>query len=151
MRLLDYYDDMSCVRSSLMAASISGLNPALTEWPTAKDSKCGLQSGRPMRRSEARSFGRMFPLFTTEAEEQMFSLVSKPTQVADDNLCRLVLTSLCNKLLEIDTKLENHGCTTSAVALDLNSGGGTDFDQTSFRLDKVSQVSLLEIFSAANG
>jgi hypothetical protein len=50
--LLGYYDDMSCVRSSLMAALISGLDPALTECPTAKDSKCGLFSGRPMRRSE---------------------------------------------------------------------------------------------------
>jgi hypothetical protein len=54
VRLLDYYDDdMSCVRSSLLAAVISGLDPALTEWPTTKDSKCGLLSGRPSRRSEA--------------------------------------------------------------------------------------------------
>jgi hypothetical protein len=94
---------------------------------------------------------KLFPPFTTEAEEQMFSLVSKPTHAADDNLCRLAFMSLHNKLPEIDAKLENHGPTTSAVQVDINIDGGTDFDKRSFRLDEVSRVSLFEIFHLSIG
>ncbi|KAF4637970.1 hypothetical protein G7Y89_g97 [Cudoniella acicularis] len=61
-------------------------------------------------------------------------------------LCRLVLMSLRNKLPEIDSKLENQGPTTCAVAVKFNRDGSTDTAQSGFRIDRIPQVSVWETF-----
>jgi hypothetical protein len=59
--------------------------------------------------------------------------------------------SLRNKLPEIDAKLENHGSSTSAVAVNFHEDGATDLDQTKFRLDLGQKVSLSEMFLLSMG
>ncbi|KAF2661048.1 HET-domain-containing protein [Lophiostoma macrostomum CBS 122681] len=61
-------------------------------------------------------------------------------------LCRLVVMSLRNKLPDIDAKLKHDQNTFRTVQLSFNDDGATDTNTSSFKINTIERVSLLETF-----
>ena len=118
-----------------------------------------IEARRAIIASPVREFCSSCGVVTIEAIRVGFRISNsfEGLRVSSENcrLCRLVLMSLRNKLPEIDAKLENHGSTTSAVAVKFHDDGSTDIESVessrAFRIDRVPQVTLFEMFELSMG
>jgi hypothetical protein len=115
-----------------------------------------IEARRAVRASPVGEFCSNCSVVTIEAIRVGFRISNsfEGLRVSSENcrLCRLVLMSLRNKLPEIDAKLENHGSTTSAVAVKFHDDGSTDVESSNaFRIDRVPQVTVCEKFELSMG